>query len=134
MYNLQLFTDEQMNKIRNRHRYVRKQKAVTDNLIGDLELLGYDGEEFSGSQADIGVGTETLFSSSPHPQPRTFLIMYLFWVLHHFQHGTSHITMGSWKDRGNQYIQVVKVLYCKLPTNSKQLPGLWVSRHQCWRQ
>ena len=24
--------------------------------------------------------------------------------------------------RGNQYIQLVKVLYCKLPTDGKQLP------------
>ena len=31
--------------------------------------------------------------------------------------------MGSWKGRGNQYIQLVKVLYCKLPTNDKQLPA-----------
>ena len=31
--------------------------------------------------------------------------------------------MGSWKGRGNQYIQYVKVLYCKLPTNGKQLPA-----------
>ena len=33
--------------------------------------------------------------------------IYLFGVLH------------RWKGRGNQYIQLVKVLYCKLPTNSK---------------
>ena len=26
-------------------------------------------------------------------------------------------------DRGDQYIQLVKVLYCKLPTNGKQLPA-----------
>ena len=31
--------------------------------------------------------------------------------------------MGSWKGRGNQYIQLVKVLYCKLPANGKQLPA-----------
>ena len=31
--------------------------------------------------------------------------------------------MGSWKGRGNRYIQLVKVLYCKLPTNRKQLPA-----------
>ena len=31
--------------------------------------------------------------------------------------------MGSWKGRGNQYIELVKVLYCKLPTNGKQLPA-----------
>ena len=30
---------------------------------------------------------------------------------------------GSWKGRGNQYIQLVKVLCCKLPTNGKQLPA-----------
>ena len=30
--------------------------------------------------------------------------------------------MGSFMARGNQYIQVVKVLYFKLPTNGKQLP------------
>ena len=31
--------------------------------------------------------------------------------------------MDSWKGRGNQYIQLLKVLYCKLPTNGKQLPA-----------
>ena len=35
----------------------------------------------------------------------------LFGVLCRFQHCTGHIMMGSWKDRGNQYIQLVKVLY-----------------------
>ena len=49
------------------------------------------------------------------------IFFYLFGVLCRFQHCTSHITTGSWKGRGNQYIQLVKVLYCKLPTNSKQL-------------
>ena len=50
--------------------------------------------------------------------------IYLFiMVLHHFHHPTGHITMGSLKGRGNQYIQLVKVLYCKLPTNSRQLPS-----------
>ena len=30
---------------------------------------------------------------------------YLFiWVLRHFQHCAGHITTGSWKARGNQYI------------------------------
>ena len=49
--------------------------------------------------------------------------IYLFGVLRHFQHCTSHITTGSGKGRGNQYIQFVRVLYCKLPTNGKQLPA-----------
>ena len=50
-------------------------------------------------------------------------IFYLFGVLCHFQHFTGHITTGSWKGRGNQYIQLVKVLCCKLLTNGKQLPA-----------
>ena len=53
----------------------------------------------------------------------TILFIYLFGVLRRFQHCIGHITMGSWKGRGNQYIQLVKVLYCKLPTNGKQLPA-----------
>ena len=40
-------------------------------------------------------------------------LVYLFGVLCRFQHCTGHITMGSWKGRGNQYIQFVRVLYCK---------------------
>ena len=51
------------------------------------------------------------------------LFIYLFGVLRRFQQCTGHITTGSWKGRGNQYIQLVKVLYCKLPTNGKQLPA-----------
>ena len=34
-----------------------------------------------------------------------------------------NITTGSFVGRENQYIQLVKVLYCKLPTNGKQLPA-----------
>ena len=86
-----------------------------------------------------------------YPESETgYLLIYLFGVLHHFQHGTGHITMGSWKvfyfiflfgvlrrfqhctghittgswkGRGNQYIEFARVLYCKLPTNGKQLPA-----------
>ena len=52
-----------------------------------------------------------------------FIYFYLFRILRRFQHCTGHITTGSWKDRGNQYIQLVKVVYCKLLTNGKQLPA-----------
>ena len=47
----------------------------------------------------------------------------LFVVLRRFQHCTGHITTGSWKGRGNQYIEFARVVYCKLPTNGKQLPA-----------
>ena len=50
-------------------------------------------------------------------------LFYLFGVLRHFQHCIGHITMGSWKGRGNQYIEFARVVYCKLPTNGKQLPA-----------
>ena len=50
-------------------------------------------------------------------------LFYLFGVLRCFQHCTGHITMGSWKGRGNRYIQFIRVLYCKLLINSKQLPA-----------
>ena len=50
------------------------------------------------------------------------VFIYLFGVLRRFQHCTGHITMGRWKGRGN-HIQLVKVLYCKLPTTGKQLPA-----------
>ena len=53
----------------------------------------------------------------------TLSFIYLFGVLHRFQHCSGHITMGSFVGRGNQYIQLVKVMYCKLPTNGKQLPA-----------
>ena len=47
--------------------------------------------------------------------------------------------MGSWNGRGNQYIQFVRVLYCKLLTNGQQqsavpleiVPGT-ESRPQRW--
>ena len=63
--------------------------------------------------------------SSLHPHLKWWLyfLFILFGVLRRFQHCTGHITMGSWKGRGNQYIQFVRALYCKLPTNCKQLPA-----------
>ena len=58
-------------------------------------------------------------------------VIHLFGVLHHFQHCTGVITMGSFVGRGNQYIQLVKVLYCKLPTIDKQLPATKVQGLNC---
>ena len=49
--------------------------------------------------------------------------IYLSGILRRFQHCTGHITTGSWKGRGNQYIEFIRFLYCKLPTNGKQLPA-----------
>ena len=59
---------------------------------------------------------------------------YLFAVVRRFQHCPGHITMGNFVGRGNQYIQFIKVLYCKLLTIDKQLPTfphkVWGLNHQ----
>ena len=85
----------------------QKTKAGTTSSKDDeLDLLGDgDGDSFTGSNADL------------------YLFIYLFGVLCRFQHCTGHITTGSWKGRGNQYIEFARVVYCKLPTNGKQLPA-----------
>ena len=57
------------------------------------------------------------------PSNKAKAFIYLFGVLHRFQHCTGDITKGSWKGRVNHYIQFVRVLYCKLLTNGKQLPA-----------
>ena len=48
------------------------------------------------------------------------------------QHYTGHITLGSFVGTGNQYIQLVKFLYCKLPTIGKQLPTFPHIRSEVW--
>ena len=42
---------------------------------------------------------------------------------------TGHIMTGSFMGRRNLYIQLVKVLYCKLPSVGKQLPTF---PHMVW--
>ena len=52
----------------------------------------------------------------------TYVFTYLFSVLHHAKYlSVGCIVTGSQKGRGNQYIQLVYVLYCKLPTKGKQV-------------
>ena len=49
------------------------------------------------------------------------IVLFIFWgALRHFQQCTSHITIGTFMGRGIQHIQLVKDLYCKLSTISKQ--------------
>ena len=56
-----------------------------------------------------------------NPLGRRHCLLILFGVLR-FQHCTDHIMTGSFMGRGNQYVQLVKVLYCTLLTIGKQLP------------
>ena len=75
-----------------------------------------------------------------------YLFIYLFGVLRRYQHCTGHITTGSWKGGGNQYIQLVCQGFCTVncrPTASnyqlshlrpcrEQNPGLRGGRRECY--
>ena len=64
---------------------------------------------------------QSLISAQADSKERITNLFYLgFYVAFNT---TGHITTGSWKGRGNQYIQFARVAYCKLPTNGKQLPA-----------
>ena len=57
-----------MLKIKNRKRYVRKQKADTSK-DDELDLLGdKDMDSFTGSRADLEDAADNLFPSPPCPQ------------------------------------------------------------------
>ena len=50
---------------------------------------------------------------------KSYCFMFIWVSTSYSTHCILHITMGSFMCRWNQYIQLVKVLYCKLLTNSK---------------
>ena len=65
------FSEEQLIKIKHRHRYIRKQKTsdpCNTSKEDDLDLLGDDVEAFSSSQADLEGAAENIFSLPPRPQ------------------------------------------------------------------
>ena len=65
-------SDEQLQKIKNRKRYLKKQKAETSSK-DELDLLGEgDGDSFNGSNADLESAADNLFTSPPRPQPLAF--------------------------------------------------------------
>ena len=71
----QICTDlspEQHDKIKNRRRYVRKQKPDANTSKDDSDLLGDGEESFMGSNADLEGAADNLFSSPPLTQPLRF--------------------------------------------------------------
>ena len=65
-------TDEQLQKIQNRKRYLNKQKAETSSK-DELDLLGEgNGDSFTGSIVDLESAADNLFTSPPRPQPLPF--------------------------------------------------------------
>ena len=78
---------------------------------------------FPGTRTDI-----LTLQTYIHYQKVAVGMIYLFGVLiiylgFYVAFNTVQVTTGSWKGRGNQYIEFARVLYCKLPTNGKQLPA-----------
>ena len=66
------FSDEQLQKIQNRKRYLKKQKAATSSKDDELDLLGEgDGDSFTGSNnADHECAADNLFTPPPSlPSP-----------------------------------------------------------------
>ena len=67
------FTEEQMQKIAQRKRYIKKQKGNTVSSKDDeLDLLGDNIESFTGTNADLESAADNLFTSPPRPQPLPF--------------------------------------------------------------
>ena len=57
------FTEEQLIKISQRKRYVKKQKSDTTSSKDDeLDLLGDDVDSFTGSHADLESAADNLFT------------------------------------------------------------------------
>ena len=68
------FTEEQQTKITHRKRYIKRGEKKTDKSEDiDTELLGDNSiESFAGSNAELEVAAERLFTSLPRPQPLSF--------------------------------------------------------------
>ena len=67
------FTEEQMLKISQRKRYIKKQMRDTvSSKDNELDLLGDDVNSFTGSHADLKSAANNLFTSPPRPQPLPF--------------------------------------------------------------
>ena len=63
------FTEEQVTKISHRKRYSKKERKEKAEDVGS-ELLGDNSvESFTGSQADLELAADRLFTSPPRPQP-----------------------------------------------------------------
>ena len=57
---------DQLKKIQNRKRYLKKQKGETSSKDDEIDLLGEgDGDSFTGSNADLESAADNLFTSPP---------------------------------------------------------------------
>ena len=71
------FTEEQMQKISQRKRYIRKQKSnIASSKYDGLDLLGDNVESFCGSNADLDSAADN-FLPDPHVLSPYLLVPYL---------------------------------------------------------
>ena len=78
------FTDEQLKKIQNRKRYLKKQKAESSSKDNELDLLGEgDGDSFTDSNADLESAADNLFTS---PTPLVLMFIPRPWMWTTVQH------------------------------------------------
>ena len=68
------FTEEQQNKINHRKHYTKRGDKKSDKSVDlDADFWGDNSiESFGGSQAELEVAAECLFTSPPHTQPLSF--------------------------------------------------------------
>ena len=67
------FFKEQILKIKNRLRYIRKEKVADTSKDNELDLLvDEDVESFAGSYTELEGAAEILFASPPRPQTLRF--------------------------------------------------------------
>ena len=64
-----------------------------------------------------------IFITRQHMHEDCIIVCLFIWGLTSLSTLYRSYTTGSWKGRGNQYIEFARVVYCKLPTNGKQLPA-----------
>ena len=65
------FTEEQINKISHRKRYKKEKKDKAKDVGSEL-LWDNSIDSFGGSQAELEMAADRLFTSPPRPQPLSF--------------------------------------------------------------
>ena len=79
-------------------------------LFSEMLNILHIGVQLGGeNEATLKYADDLVIIASSRAVPHS-LCLFIWGFLCCFQHCTGHITTGSWKGRGNQYIQLVRVL------------------------
>ena len=77
-------------------------KMLYESSDSEFSLINQENADLYYTIKNIAEGPSIIFSRYQ------VLFLYLFGILHRFQHCTGHVMTGSWKGRGNQYIQLAR--------------------------